>query len=591
VIGPQLNSGYTVNSKSKKSVSNWGELARLYEEAEHLSGDELSKFFESQAKTNPELVAELKEMMGDENTVAEFLSRPITESAHPTVFKAPLLPIYTAGNTIKDFEIRSVIGCGAFGTVYLAKQKSLERSVALKITANTGSEAKTMAQLGHQNIVPIYSESINETPSMRLICMSYIPGISLDGILDAIVSQDILDPISGERILDWISDKVVEQPNLNPSGLKIREQFSKFNETELVLWIGTRLCEALAYAHVQGILHLDLKPGNVIIDVYGGVYLTDFNVSLSQKMNDELRIANFGGTLDYMSPEQKDVFKAKDPLQALNGLNLRSDIFSLGMLLKRLSKVLSCSDRVGKILEKATQIDPNNRYASMKEFQLALNIQSELAQVKQQLPRASKTIGRMMRRSLLTLTIFGAVLQIIAAILGIQYKSLQVFSQLSPSQMKVVDYLHHYYTPFMYISLGTFWTWKLANLYRNFERKSDPLSINSFRVQSLKLPFWGMVMSCLGWIPSALVYPITINYLSGAIESSVLFHLLTSFTLSWLVALSYSFLLQQFLVLRFVYPFKWSVDESPSSKARLELSRGLIWARGCTALTGFSSRF
>jgi len=567
-----------VKSKAKNIDIDWDELASLYEEAQGLSHLERNRFLDTYEKSKPEIVAELRALFSEGKQVSAFMAKPISLG-----FPIPLL---RPGEVVLDFEIHSLLGKGAAGMVYLAKQRSLDRYVALKVTPNVGSEAKTMAQLVHPNIVPIFSESIHNNPSMRLICMSYIPGSSLDHFIADIAAHKVRAPISGKKLLDWLSDQVENPSNLNLSGMKTRDKVSPMGPDELFLWIGTQLCDALIYAHQQGILHLDLKPGNVVIDVYGGVYLADFSISWSKKLHEELSATSFGGTPGYMSPEQQNIFTTKNISEVIKKLDDRSDIYSLGMLLTKLGKHLGVSRYIMAVLKKACSPSPESRYQSMKELQRALNIQRELAAIYSNLPRKSSVIENLMKKPLFTLTVFGTVPQIISAVLGMQYNALQVFSQLTFEQMRVVEQLNRYYTPVVYLILGTFWCWKLVQLYNQFELKTDASSINSFRRYILELPFWGMLMSCLGWLPSALVYPLAITFHGGIIERSVLLHLLTSFTLSWLIALSYSFLLQQFLVLRFVFPYQWSTDELPSSQAEKELKAGLKWTHRCAAISG-----
>src|SRR6185295_13233163 len=98
--------------------------------------------------------------------------------------KAPmaLLP----GAKVDDFEIVRLLGRGAFGHVYLARQISLDRLVALKISANRGSEGRTMARLEHQHIVQVFSEKVDPDFNQRLLCMQLVPGIGLDKIIGAL---------------------------------------------------------------------------------------------------------------------------------------------------------------------------------------------------------------------------------------------------------------------------------------------------------------------------------------------------------------------------------------------------------------------
>src|SRR5262245_10509551 len=114
-----------------------------------------------------------------------------SETGKAPTFRAPAPPPPAAGKPgtphgkpmallpgakVDDFEIVRMLGRGAFGHVYLARQMSLDRLVALKISANRGSEGRTMARLEHQHIVQVFSEKVEREFYQRLLCMQLVPG-------------------------------------------------------------------------------------------------------------------------------------------------------------------------------------------------------------------------------------------------------------------------------------------------------------------------------------------------------------------------------------------------------------------------------
>src|SRR6185503_924491 len=117
---------------------------------------------------------------------------PKTIELKPDARRAPrddmpmaLLP----GAKVDDFEIVRLLGRGAFGHVYLARQMTLDRLVALKISANRGSEGRTMARLEHQHIVQVFSEKVDPDFNQRLLCMQLVPGIGLDKLIGMLHSK------------------------------------------------------------------------------------------------------------------------------------------------------------------------------------------------------------------------------------------------------------------------------------------------------------------------------------------------------------------------------------------------------------------
>ena len=104
-----------------------------------------------------------------------------TETTPAPIFPAPLekipsgktwLPTLVTGQRVDDYEILRLLGSGGFARVYLARQLSLERLVALKVSAGPAGEARTLARLEHSHIVQVFSESTDPQRNLRLLCES-----------------------------------------------------------------------------------------------------------------------------------------------------------------------------------------------------------------------------------------------------------------------------------------------------------------------------------------------------------------------------------------------------------------------------------
>ena len=245
--------------------------------------------------------------------------------------KAPmaLLP----GAKVDDFEIVRLLGRGAFGHVYLARQLSLDRLVALKISANRGSEGRTMARLEHQHIVQVFSEKVDPDFNQRLLCMQLVPGIGLDKLIGmlhaknagarrrAAGSEPELQLQSPPRS-HWTGAELLGDSSITRARCRrrsilrrctIAKRSGKMDAVEATAWFGARLAEALDFAHRHGVLHRDIKPANILVNPYGRPMLADFNISSqpvgSESSGDEM----FGGTFAYMAPEHLDAFNPGDP--------------------------------------------------------------------------------------------------------------------------------------------------------------------------------------------------------------------------------------------------------------------------------------
>jgi serine/threonine-protein kinase len=194
-----------------------------------------------------------------------------------------------------QYDIERPLGAGGMGSVLLARDKTLDRSVALKVISPELStaksfrarflqEARTVARLRHPNIVAVYAAG--ESDGLLYFVMEYVPGESLR---DLIEREGRVEPARATRILRQLAD-------------------------------------ALAYAHSNGIIHRDIKPENILLDAESGrAMITDFGVAQALSSGDE-RMTGTGfivGSPRYMSPEQA---------AGERNLDGRSDIYSLGLV-------------------------------------------------------------------------------------------------------------------------------------------------------------------------------------------------------------------------------------------------------------------
>ena len=192
-----------------------------------------------------------------------------------------------------DFDIVRPLGQGGMGSVWLARDRLLDRLVAIKVLLTSAAsdatrerflrEARTAAKLSHPHIVPVHRA--DESNGRVWYSMAFVDGESL-------------------------GDRIRERGALPfPDVVRILREAA---------W-------ALAYAHARGVIHRDVKPDNIMLDRESGrVLVTDFGIARDLRSSD-VRLTADGsvlGTVHYMSPEQA----ADDPLDA------RSDVYSLGVV-------------------------------------------------------------------------------------------------------------------------------------------------------------------------------------------------------------------------------------------------------------------
>ena len=220
---------------------------------------------------------------------------------------------------IGRYRIERVLGKGGFGLVYLAHDEQLDRHVALKVpharliskpedAEAYLAEARTVANLDHPGIVPVH------------------------------------DVGSTEDCLCFIVSKYIEGTDL---ATKIRQQRLTYRAAaELVATVA----EALHYAHKQGLVHRDVKPGNILISTDDKPFVVDFGLALKEENIG--KGPKYAGTPAYMSPEQ-----ARGEGHRVDG---RSDIFSLGVVLYQLlvGRKPFRGDTPAELLTQVTSYEP-----------------------------------------------------------------------------------------------------------------------------------------------------------------------------------------------------------------------------------------
>lgn len=229
-----------------------------------------------------------------------------------------------AGQRIDRYEIVRLIGSGGMGSVYEAVQDNPHRTVALKIMRTSVSgeqalrrfryEAELLGRLRHAGIAQIFDAGMFDDDGLRVayFAMEYVP------------SAATLPEYAQSHRLD----------------------------THQRLALFAQVCDAVQHGHERGVVHRDLKPGNILVDASGSPKVIDFGVARATHLETPLTtiqtsVGQLVGTLAYMSPEQA----GGDP----DAVDVRSDVYSLGVVLYELLAGRRLFDLTGKPLLQAVR--------------------------------------------------------------------------------------------------------------------------------------------------------------------------------------------------------------------------------------------
>jgi serine/threonine protein kinase/tetratricopeptide (TPR) repeat protein len=238
------------------------------------------------------------------------------------------------GEKIGEFELLAELGSGSVGRVYLANQSILaRRPVVLKLTPDTSLEYLSLARLTHTHIVPLYGMFEDPSRRLRILCMPYLGGSTLARILTLLESIP-LSIRTGRHLLDALDRAQADLPVHTPRRGPARQFLAQASYTQAICWLGACLADALQYAHERGLIHLDIKPSNVLLAGDGQPMLLDFHLARPSLPAGAAAPDWLGGTPWYMSPEQVAALACVRTGQRLpSALDGRSDIYSLGLLL------------------------------------------------------------------------------------------------------------------------------------------------------------------------------------------------------------------------------------------------------------------
>jgi serine/threonine protein kinase/Tol biopolymer transport system component len=358
------NIGKSNSAEAVMTPNRWQEIERVYHAALQCPPTGRAAFLAEACKNDPELSREVESLLAQDSSKTGPLDRPawagLASSAGGDV------TVIAPGTQLGPYRIEGPLGAGGMGEVFRATDTRLHRTVAIKFLPRDKvadpehkrrllQEARAASALNHPNIVALHD--IANDNGVDYLVMEYVPGKSLDKLI-------------------------------TPKGLPLAEALN----------YAQQIANGLAAAHAAGIVHRDMKPGNVIVTSESQVKILDFGLAKlverapgaeGETQTQESVLTKAGtvmGTVAYMSPEQASA----------KTLDHRTDIFSFGVMLYEMlagkrpfrgrshvetmhaiindpaPPLVARPAELQEILDKALAKDPKERYQHAGDFGLDL---------------------------------------------------------------------------------------------------------------------------------------------------------------------------------------------------------------------------
>lgn len=280
----------------------WELVKALHARARKLTRAQARELLREECGGDAELVASVEALLDAEGSIEGFLETPPFDlHGDPTSESSP--------QRLGGFELYQRIGRGGFGVVYRARELALDRIVAVKVlppkltlqerdVERFKREARAIARLSHPNIVKVHS--VGSEGEVHYFSMELVDGRDLG--------------------------RELSLRDHDPESSRLPADDGEYLRT--VARLVAEGADALQHAHEHGIVHRDVKPGNLLLDAAGHVQVVDFGLALDERMGRLTRTGEHAGTPHYMSPEQIESERHE--------VDHRTDVYSLGVVLYEL---------------------------------------------------------------------------------------------------------------------------------------------------------------------------------------------------------------------------------------------------------------
>ncbi|MGV9610755.1 serine/threonine protein kinase [Nocardia xishanensis] len=535
----------------------------------------------------------LEDFLAEYPELADAVRERLTgDHGHPAVVRVDHDPAALApGQRVDDFDLRTELGRGRGGRVFLARQLSMQRVVAVRVATAGGLDPQPMVQLDHPHIVRVFDERVLTSGGeiSTLVYMQYLPGGTAAELL---LRRRAAGSETGGALLLGALDAAIEaKGEIRPADSLVRAELATLSWPETVAWIGRRLADALGYADRHGIAHHAIDPANVLFTSEGIPKLADFAPGdgaapppdSPAALGDSAALRDW---LAYRSPEQ--LAAALDP--DAPAPDTRSDLYALGVLLWELltgtrpfadepatveAALLArragvpaaalaqlpadCPPALRRVLLTCLEPDPQRRWRNgmVLAEQLDLCLDPRARDLVDPPERSWRVRLRAWRVVVVGLAI--AVPNLLASAYNIDHNNMLMHSRQSAQTQRQFE-IYSVITNGLGFAIGTvllvYWARYLITVPHGLRRgvRYDQDVLRKARASAVRLGDRAALIIFTLWLLSGLVYPLALRGTTDQVSASDYTHFMILHTVSGVIAMTYPFLLTNFYIVRCIYP-------------------------------------
>ncbi|WP_067858412.1 protein kinase domain-containing protein [Nocardia shimofusensis] len=522
------------------------------------------------------------------------------------------------GDRIDDFELRTELGAGASGRVFLARQISMQRLVALRLTDRAGGAPRTMARFDHPHIVRVFDQRLPVADTAALVWMQYLPGGTAEELLA--LRRRCREPASGELLLAAVDAAMESKGEIPPANSPVRRALAELSWPETVAWIGRGLATALDYAARHGTAHRAIKPANIVFTAEGVPKLADFALPAPHRSSADApqpkpALADVAVRTPSVAPGPTGVRdEIRPPTSARHSTpahdtppGAEDDIHALGGLLWELltgespcradgsdsdraqtSRTVAadasrrvpadCPPALRRVLSTCLEPDPRRRWANAgvlaRQLDLCLD---QRARDLVDPPRDSwRRRLRAWRVPLVAAAV--AVPNLLASLYNIDHNQSLVTGRLSQRTQELFA-VSTLITNVLFFGLATilltYWSRRVVTVPHGLSRgvEYSPRELARARKAAILLGDRSVLVAFAFWMISAASYPVGVSLAGEELAPHAFAHFLASHAVCGAIALAYPFFLVGFYIVRCVYPMLLGYDAP--GEADVALLRGL----------------